>query len=372
MNDNPYHMHHLEGHDLAVRALSARGRTLVSGSYDQTVRVWDVITGKCKWKLKGHQQKGKCPALSYIRAGINPRIVYSVVYDPTRNQAYSGSLDGTIRIWDLNSGTCAHILMGHTSLVGLLGLTPSSLVSAAADSTLRIWDPITGQSRHTLTGHTGAIICFQADDSKVLSGSDGTLRLWDLQNPDRDGTVHARDLLSGVDAVWQVATEGRWAVAASMQRLQNQPQEQTWIEVWDVGAKQDSAEKGEEWISEPAGGMWDEDSCSEDEIEEDGRGRSISGEADEDVAMSWDEEMEEDEISDHDASSGAFTSPKQALRAFGSRLHTTTRQTETQSSGGRRGAGPSPSGMLARSMPFVQETPSKPHRRGGQARRNWR
>jgi F-box and WD-40 domain protein CDC4 len=57
-DDNPYHRLFLEGHDHAVRALAARGRTLVSGSYDCTVRVWDLVTGACKWILVGHTQKG--------------------------------------------------------------------------------------------------------------------------------------------------------------------------------------------------------------------------------------------------------------------------------------------------------------------------
>jgi F-box and WD-40 domain protein CDC4 len=56
--ENPYHRLHLEGHDHAVRALAARGRVLVSGSYDCTVRIWDIITGACKWVLAGHAQKG--------------------------------------------------------------------------------------------------------------------------------------------------------------------------------------------------------------------------------------------------------------------------------------------------------------------------
>jgi F-box and WD-40 domain protein CDC4 len=58
VDDNPYHKLHLEGHDQAVRALAARGRILVSGSYDCTVRIWDIITGECKWILTGHSQKG--------------------------------------------------------------------------------------------------------------------------------------------------------------------------------------------------------------------------------------------------------------------------------------------------------------------------
>jgi F-box and WD-40 domain protein CDC4 len=150
--------------------------------------------------------------------------VYSVVYDPTRKQACSGSMDGTVRIWNLQTGQCQHSLVGHTSLVGLLGLSPSSLVSAAADSTLRIWDPDTGELRHSLSGHTGAITCFQHDEFKVLSGSDGTLKMWDI----RDGSS-VRDLLTGIIGVWQVVFEGRWCVAASNRN------DQTWLDVWKMG-----------------------------------------------------------------------------------------------------------------------------------------
>src|SRR5271154_3428704 len=91
--------------------------------------------------------------------------VYAVVLDPVRNQAYSGSMDCTVRIWNLRNGQCQHALTEHTSLVGLLSLSSTSLVSAAADTTLRIWDPDTGTLRHTLSAHTGAVTCFQHDDS---------------------------------------------------------------------------------------------------------------------------------------------------------------------------------------------------------------
>ena len=58
-NENPYHVMALRGHENAVRALAVHGRTIVSGSYDTTVRVWDLVTGKCKFVLAGHSQKGK-------------------------------------------------------------------------------------------------------------------------------------------------------------------------------------------------------------------------------------------------------------------------------------------------------------------------
>ncbi|KAK7467597.1 SCF ubiquitin ligase complex subunit cdc4 [Stygiomarasmius scandens] len=287
VEENPYHRLYLEGHDHAVRALAARGRTLVSGSYDCTVRIWDIITGKCRWVLVGHTQK-----------------VYSVVLDPSRNQACSGSMDGTVRIWSILTGTCLHTLTGHTSLVGLLGLSPSYLVSAAADSTLRIWDPSTGALKHTLAAHTGAITCFQHDEFKVLSGSDGTLKMWDV----REGGV-VRDLLVGITGVWQVAFEGRWCVSASNRS------DVTVLDVWDFGRtggsvpisggssgvlgqngnggdtedeqggasgsgsldsvqqqlegeEEDNYVGDEDWVGEPPGGMYDEEWDDEDEMYE--------------------------------------------------------------------------------------------------------
>ncbi|TDL20805.1 cell division control protein 4 [Rickenella mellea] len=216
LDGNPYHKLHLVGHEGAVRDLAARGRTVVSGSFDCSIRVWDIITGETKFVLTGHTKK-----------------VYSVVYDPSRNQAYSGSMDSTVRMWNLNNGQCMHILSGHESLVGILGLSPSHLVSASADSTLRIWDSDTGELRQTLAAHSGAITCFQHDDFKLLSGSDGSLKMWDV----RDGSF-IRDLLTGVTGVWQVVFEGRWCVAAS-NRLGS-----TVIDVWDFGHGEPDATEG--------------------------------------------------------------------------------------------------------------------------------
>ena len=65
--ENPWHVHHLEGHTLAVRALAAYGRTCVSGSYDCSVRVWDIVTGQCKQILRGHEQKSESNHVRIVR-----------------------------------------------------------------------------------------------------------------------------------------------------------------------------------------------------------------------------------------------------------------------------------------------------------------
>lgn len=188
----PYFIRILAGHTHSVRAISAHGDTLVSGSYDSTVRVWRISTGEQRHILHGHSQK-----------------VYSVVLDHARNRCISGSMDSLVKIWDLDTGACLHTLEGHSLLVGLLDLRDERLVSAAADSTLRIWDPETGRCKSTLMAHTGAITCFQHDGRKVVSGSEKTVKMWDIHTGEC-----IQDLLTDLSGVWQVKFDERRCVAA--------------------------------------------------------------------------------------------------------------------------------------------------------------
>ncbi|KAI2633402.1 WD40 repeat-like protein [Xylaria nigripes] len=209
--DCPYFIRTLQGHTHSVRAIATHADTLVSGSYDSTVRVWRISTGETVHVLQGHIQK-----------------VYSVVLDVERNRCISGSMDSFIKIWDLETGSCLHTLEGHTLLVGLLDLRDERLVSAAADSTLRIWDPKTGLCQSALTAHTAAITCFQHDGRKVISGSDRNLKMWDT----RTGEC-LQDLLTGLSGVWQVRFDERRCVAAV------QREGLTYVEILDFGAIRD-------------------------------------------------------------------------------------------------------------------------------------
>ncbi|KAF2261590.1 WD40 repeat-like protein [Lojkania enalia] len=210
-HDNPYFIRVLTGHHHSVRAIAAHGDTLVSGSYDCTIRVWKISTGEVLHRLSGHSQK-----------------VYSVVLDHARNRCISGSMDTLVKVWSLDTGACLYTLEGHTSLVGLLDLSHERLVSAAADSTLRIWDPENGQCKSTLCAHTGAITCFQHDGQKVISGSDRTLKMWNVKTGD-----FVKDLLTDLSGVWQVKFNERRCVAAV------QRNNKTYIEVLDFGASRD-------------------------------------------------------------------------------------------------------------------------------------
>lgn len=193
---NPYFIRALSGHASSVRAIAAHGDTLVSGSYDSTVRVWKISTGEVLHRLNGHTSK-----------------VYSVILDHERKRCISGSMDTMVKVWSLETGACLLNLEGHTSLVGLLDLSHGRLVSAAADSSLRIWDPETGHCKSTLLAHTGAITCFQHDHQKVISGSDRALKLWNVQT----GEI-VKDLLVDLSGGWQIKFNDRKCVSAVQRR----------------------------------------------------------------------------------------------------------------------------------------------------------
>lgn len=287
--------------------------------------------------------------------------VYSVVLDPHRNQACSGSMDGTVRVWNLTTGQCVHTLTGHTSLVGLLGLSPSYLVSAAADSTLRVWDPDSGELKHTLQAHTGAITCFQHDEFKVLSGSDGTLKMWDI----REGTF-VKDLLTGINGVWQVVFEGRWCVAASNQV------DATVINVWDF-----SREEGDdEWVGEPPGGLYDD--SSEDEDDDMEQADADAMDEDLEVVQSDPEMLDDDlEASQEEQRHGfttefAFDTPvhrKHGEASGSSWLYDRIGQRVDFPDANANSSNQVSSSRHPRAIPVHEDTPTRPRRRSLNARK---
>ncbi|KAF9501064.1 WD40 repeat-like protein [Pleurotus eryngii] len=156
---NPFHRFTLDGHTESIRDISVRGRIAVSGSYDNTARVWDIVTGQCLWKLEGHIGK-----------------VYSVAVDLSNEQVFSGSMDTTIRVWSLKDGSCKAVLDRHESLVGLLSLSPSYLFSAAPDRFVHVWDLKTLAVVQSFE-HDQTITSIQGDDDKAVAGSDGLVQV---------------------------------------------------------------------------------------------------------------------------------------------------------------------------------------------------
>ncbi|MHA7841618.1 MAG: hypothetical protein ACX932_07125, partial [Gammaproteobacteria bacterium] len=129
---------------------------------------WDPQKGQCLNTWTGHTDR--------VRA-------VTVLPDGT---VVSGSFDNTLRHWDPQTGQCLNTWTGHTSPVYAVTVLPDgSVVSGCLDKTLRHWDPQTGQCLNTWTGHT-SIVCIVTvlPDGTVVSGSfDNTLRHWPRVGP---------------------------------------------------------------------------------------------------------------------------------------------------------------------------------------------
>ena len=151
-------------------AYDASGEYLASGSLDGTITIWNLKNGKSH-TLEGHS------------AGVR-----SVVYSPDGKYLASGSNDKTIRIWDIVSGESL-VLEGHTDKVGSVAFSPNGryLASGSNDKTVRIWDLKSNiiQVLHVLSGHRGSIesVAFSIDGKHLASGSyDGSVRIWNTES----------------------------------------------------------------------------------------------------------------------------------------------------------------------------------------------
>jgi WD40 repeat protein len=157
--------------------VSAHGRRVFSSSSDGTVRVWDLDTGVLLHTLTCHG--GEVNALT-----DHGGTVASVAVSADGRRAVSRRWDGTMRVWDLDTGTLLHTLTGNDGQVRSVAVSADGrrAVSGGADGTVRAWDLDTGTLLHTLTGHDWVTaVAVSADGRCAVSGGwDGTVRVWDL------------------------------------------------------------------------------------------------------------------------------------------------------------------------------------------------
>ena len=153
----------LKGHTNGVMCLQFDDHILATGSYDATIKIWDIDTGELLRTLHGHT------------LGIR-----ALQFDSTK--LISGSIDQSLKIWNWRTGECLSTYTGHSG--GIIGLHFNNqlLASGSVDHSVRIWN-FEDKSTFALNGHVDWVNAVRIDSASrtVFSCSDDcTVRLWDL------------------------------------------------------------------------------------------------------------------------------------------------------------------------------------------------
>ncbi|QKX53992.1 uncharacterized protein TRUGW13939_01074 [Talaromyces rugulosus] len=152
-----------KGHSDSVMCLQIRGNLLVTGSYDASIKLWNLNSGTLIRAFLGH-----AAGIRALQFGDNKII--------------SGSLDQTIKIWNWQTGQCVLTISNHNNALVGLDLVGNILASGSMDRTIKIWN-FEDKESFTLCGHKDGVNSVQFDTTShtLISASDDfTMRLWDL------------------------------------------------------------------------------------------------------------------------------------------------------------------------------------------------
>ncbi|CAM9099787.1 unnamed protein product [Chrysoparadoxa australica] len=161
----------LTGHRSIVTSVAVHPiySVVASGSEDGTVKVWDFETGEYERTLKGHTN-----------------VVQAVAFKPDGKLLASCSADISIKLWEFSDGyECIKTLRGHDHNISCVIFIPGGdrLASCSRDHTVKLWEVDTGYCVKTLTGHTDWVRAISASEDGTLlasGGSDQGVRIWAL------------------------------------------------------------------------------------------------------------------------------------------------------------------------------------------------
>jgi guanine nucleotide-binding protein subunit beta-2-like 1 protein len=206
----------LKGHSHFVQdvAISVDGQFALSGSWDGTLRLWDLNTGLTTRRFIGHSKD-----------------VLSVAFSADNRQIVSGSRDKKINLWNTLGQLKFSITEdGHKEWVSCVRFSPNLatplIVSAGWDKLVKVWNLTTCKLRTNLLGHTGYVntVTVSPDGSLCASGGkDGTAMLWDLNEGRHLSSLEAGDIIHALT----FSPIRYWLCAATAST----------IKIWDLESK---------------------------------------------------------------------------------------------------------------------------------------
>eukprot|EP01134_Creolimax_fragrantissima_P000848 CFRG0848T1 len=193
----------LRGHSRAVFYVQLEDTVLYSGSFDNTIKVWNLASGSCLKSIVAHDSGVSCL-----------RCEHDIIV--------SGSSDNTLKIWPKDLSKCLHTLRGHSAEVTSLYHNGKTVVSGSCDNTIRKWDVQTGTLLNTLYGHSDYVISLMFDAKIIVSGSyDKTVKIWDF-----DTGANIKTLNGHAGGIKCIKFDRKYIVSASEDRT---------VRVWDRG-----------------------------------------------------------------------------------------------------------------------------------------
>jgi len=149
-------------------AVSRTGTFWAAGSWRGDVRVWCEGGQRLHRIWQAHSE-----------------VTFTLAFSPDERLLATGSFDGTVKLWEVQSGTL--LWMGrHTDLVHRVAFAPDGhiLASGGSDAIIQLWDVSSGKSRQTLANQGGAVyaLAWSSDGHLLASGcEDGSISLWQVQ-----------------------------------------------------------------------------------------------------------------------------------------------------------------------------------------------
>ncbi|PFX31520.1 receptor of activated protein C kinase 1-like [Stylophora pistillata] len=195
----------LTGHNHFVSdvVMSSDGQFALSGSWDKSMRLWDLNTGASTRQFVGHTKD-----------------ILSVAFSADNRQIVSGSRDCSIKLWN-TLGQCKYTIQdeGHSEWVSCVRFSPNStnpiIVSAGWDKVVKVWNLTNCRLKTNHIGHTGYLNCVTVSPDGSLcasGGKDGMAMLWDLNEGKHLYTLDGGDILNSLcfspNRYWLCAAAG--------------------------------------------------------------------------------------------------------------------------------------------------------------------